>query len=172
MTKPMTVLIRGGGHHRTDAGLLAQEIRICADAGGDRARAGASWRGRASGGAAPKDGPTEFSSARCRGGWRSPLPSASGRCGFGQETFAGATGSGQDAPIPAVRGTAIEPRGSTPTRHAAPHSCRLASDPLAQERWSFIAIRRWKSSLHRRLRPGDFLSGVAVGAKHLIRLFL
>jgi len=37
----------------------------------------------------------------------------------GQGTFAGTQGNGEVAPIPAVRGTAIEPRGSTPTRRAA-----------------------------------------------------
>jgi len=43
-------------------------------------------------------------------------PRASGRCRFGEGTFASTHGNGQDAPIPAVRETTIEPQGSTLTR--------------------------------------------------------
>jgi hypothetical protein len=38
---------------------------------------------------------------------------ASGRCRFSQATFAGMHGNGRHAPIPAIRGTAIEPPEST-----------------------------------------------------------
>src|SRR5229473_174434 len=40
---------------------------------------------------------------------RSPAPRLSARCRFDQETFAGTRGNERDAPIPVVRGTAIEP---------------------------------------------------------------
>ncbi len=36
-----------------------------------------------------------------------PLPTLNARCRFSQGTFAGTQGNGRDAPIPAVRGTAI-----------------------------------------------------------------
>jgi len=38
-------------------------------------------------------------------------PSLSGGCRLGKATFAGTGGKERDAPIPAVRGTAIEPTG-------------------------------------------------------------
>jgi hypothetical protein len=42
---------------------------------------------------------------------RLPPPRLSGRCGFGEGTFAGTRGNGEDAPIPAVREAAIEAAG-------------------------------------------------------------
>jgi len=42
---------------------------------------------------------------------------ASGRCRFTQATFARARGNGRDAPIPAVRKTAIEPPEPTRSGH-------------------------------------------------------
>ena len=44
---------------------------------------------------------------------RCPPPRLSGRYVIGQETLAKVRGDGRDAPIPAVRGTAIEPLDST-----------------------------------------------------------
>jgi hypothetical protein len=41
------------------------------------------------------------------------LPKLSGRCRFGEPTFAGTQGNGREAPIPAGRGAAIERHGST-----------------------------------------------------------
>jgi len=38
-----------------------------------------------------------------------PPPRSSGRCGFREGTFAGTRGKDKDAPIPAIRRTAIEP---------------------------------------------------------------
>jgi hypothetical protein len=49
---------------------------------------------------------------------RLPPPRLSGRCGFGEGTFAGTRGNGEDAPIPAVREAAIEPPGSTLLGHS------------------------------------------------------
>ena len=43
---------------------------------------------------------------------------AKGRCGFGEETFAGIRGNGRVAPIPVVQWTAIEPRQSTRSRRS------------------------------------------------------
>jgi hypothetical protein len=43
---------------------------------------------------------------------RFPLLSASGRCRFGQGTFAGASGNDEDEPIPVARGTEVERQGS------------------------------------------------------------
>jgi hypothetical protein len=42
---------------------------------------------------------------------RSPPTRLSAACGFRKETFAGASGNDEDAPIPAVRRIAIEQRG-------------------------------------------------------------
>ena len=42
------------------------------------------------------------------------LARASGCCRFGERAFAGASGNDEDAPIPAVRGAAMESPGSTP----------------------------------------------------------
>jgi len=39
-------------------------------------------------------------------------PSLNGGCRLGKATFAGMGGKEEDAPLPAVRGTAMEPRGS------------------------------------------------------------
>ena len=44
-----------------------------------------------------------------------PRPRLSGRCRFGEATFAGAVANQKDAPTPAVRGAAIEPPESTQT---------------------------------------------------------
>jgi hypothetical protein len=44
-----------------------------------------------------------------------PLPRASGRCGFGQGTFARVSSDDEDAPLPVIRGTGIELVGSTQT---------------------------------------------------------
>jgi hypothetical protein len=41
-----------------------------------------------------------------------PRPRLSARCRFSEGTLAGTRGNGRDAPIPAVRGVAIEPLGS------------------------------------------------------------
>jgi hypothetical protein len=49
---------------------------------------------------------------------RFPLPRASGRCGFGEVTFAGTHGNDEDAPIPAVHGLEIELPGSTLKSHS------------------------------------------------------
>ena len=46
-----------------------------------------------------------------------PRPTLSARCRFSQGTFAGTRGNGEYAPIPAVLGTAMEPRKSTQSRH-------------------------------------------------------
>ena len=43
---------------------------------------------------------------------RLPLPRLNARFAFSEETFARPHGNGQDAPIPAVRGTAVEPPDS------------------------------------------------------------
>ena len=55
-----------------------------------------------------KQGSSEF--RRCLLGARGAVPAAKAERGyqFGQETFAGATCNGQDAPIPAVRWATIE----------------------------------------------------------------
>jgi hypothetical protein len=42
-----------------------------------------------------------------------PLARLSGCCRFGQRTVVGTRGNGRDAPIPAVRETAIGPTGAT-----------------------------------------------------------
>jgi hypothetical protein len=78
---------------------------------------------------------------------RFPLPRASGRCGFGEVTFAGTHGNDEDAPIPAVRANTIDrlkstqsgrrtmltswPRGSPPE---APYG-RLRFTPLSGHGW-------------------------------------
>jgi hypothetical protein len=38
-----------------------------------------------------------------------PPPKLSARSAFGKQTFAGASGNDEDAPVPAIHGTAIEP---------------------------------------------------------------
>jgi hypothetical protein len=50
-----------------------------------------------------------------------PPPSLSGRCRLGEATFAGMGGKEEDAPKPAVCGTAMEPLEST---HCRPSSLR------------------------------------------------
>ena len=52
---------------------------------------------------------------------------ASGRCRFSQATFAGAHGNWRDAPIPAVRGTAIEPPESLRVIRCLPFTWRCGS---------------------------------------------
>jgi hypothetical protein len=56
---------------------------------------------------------------------------ASGRCWFGQATFAGAHGNGRDAPLPAIREAPNRPSGSTHSRHPKQtenpqNTCRFA----------------------------------------------
>jgi hypothetical protein len=46
-----------------------------------------------------------------------PRPRLSARCRFGKATFGGTHGNEKDAPIPAIRQTAMEPRGPTLKRH-------------------------------------------------------
>ena len=76
-------------------------------------------------------------------------PRASSCSRFGQAAFGRTHGKGRDAPIPAVRGTAMEPRSSTPTAtysstlfgakqdnaKATPRNRRIASDHGVQERF-------------------------------------
>ena len=54
--------------------------------------------------------PQGFGSSKVRLGHEDPFPrpGPNGWCRFAQETFAGVRGNGRDAPIAAVRGTAIE----------------------------------------------------------------
>ena len=49
---------------------------------------------------------------------QSPLPRACGGCGFGEGTFAGASRNDEDAPTPAIRGTALEPGSATEMNRA------------------------------------------------------
>jgi hypothetical protein len=49
---------------------------------------------------------------------RFPPTRLSDGCGFRKETIAGMRRNGRDAPIPAVRGTAIEPPESTLSGHS------------------------------------------------------
>jgi hypothetical protein len=56
------------------------------------------------------------------------LPAANGCYGFGEGTFASTHGNGQDAPIPAVRGAAIEPLQSTLCGHSRRNTA--VSNPL------------------------------------------
>jgi hypothetical protein len=48
---------------------------------------------------------------------RFPLPRTSGRCRFGQQTFAGASGNDEDAPKTAFCIRGVELAVSTPSRH-------------------------------------------------------
>jgi hypothetical protein len=47
-----------------------------------------------------------------------PRSRLSARCRFSQGTFAGTRGNGRDAPIPAIRRTAIEPPVPTLKSHS------------------------------------------------------
>jgi hypothetical protein len=49
-----------------------------------------------------------------------PRPRLSAHCRFSQGTFAGTGGNGRDAPIPAIRGTKIQPTGPADCGHSPP----------------------------------------------------
>jgi hypothetical protein len=53
-----------------------------------------------------------------------PPPTLSVCCRFGEATFVGLGGKEDDAPIPAVHGTGIEPRGSTEAVGKVRHTTR------------------------------------------------
>ena len=57
---------------------------------------------------------------------RFPLPSARGRCRFGQRTFARSSGNERDAPTPAVRAKTIDRLKSTLSGHSVRRMNRAA----------------------------------------------
>jgi hypothetical protein len=71
---------------------------------------------------------------------RFPPPRLSARCRFSQGTFAGMRGNGRDAPIPAVRGAAVEPPSST------------SYEPLPEPNTSCSRCDGWRESRHEVVR--------------------
>jgi hypothetical protein len=67
-----------------------------------------------------------------------PRPRLSARYRFSQGTFAGTRGNGRDAPISALRGTAIEPQGSTLNRPHGLASTSQVAVPAAAGRCARI----------------------------------
>ena len=82
----------------------------------------------------PDSWPPELKQAPVAMTVRSPLPSACGGCGFGEGTFAGVSGNDEDAPIPVIPATAINPpsstkRGKTPITNP----CNVLGQPSRRE---------------------------------------